>query len=724
MSANNSPPTEKREVMSRTRDQTESPSRGSNIPLIELPCTFDAKGEMLVESLSDKCRSCGWDGTPRDIFVPESQAMNRKYKVKVTRHELQEEGTRCLCCKIRLLFLEEITRYEGASSEASDLLLIETLYNGRVSYGVVFLGHSRSDCLFYDIFIPIESSLPDIDGTFTLSRRRTAYDASLEDSMDHSIKWAQQPISDCLRLHRQCAIQIDSPIIPTRLLDVDPDGKGMGTNVQLQDFSSATPGTSIEYAALSYCWGSYKPECMTTRETLARNLCRIPSGLLPQTFYDAVKVTRGLGLKYLWIDSVCIIQGDENDWRREAGRMFDVYRGSKITLAAVSGKDSRAGLRTTTIKQQTHMLAKLNLGQFTYPLYFRNHHYLWYPETGFSLHLRNPNVPLLTRAWIYQERMLSPRILFFTESEVIFQCTCEVKCECGSATDGWKNRIIDYCDKLRFFLATRPNADDQSLNDKETVTEELFKIQETWRTLVVCDYSILALTNPRDKLAALGAIAEQFQRVRPGARYLAGLWSDSLLDDMLWLSYGSTPPYQSRSQDREEPDRPFNLPTWSWASMGGGVHYGREFDQRRYCVEVVEATCIYANDNSFGVLENSTLILRGILLSCVIHRNGQLIEPSSLGEDAWECLSTDAMWDSRYPQEQEVYLLHVRDCGHKGFSTYACGLILNLEDCNANPRIFSRLGYFSDNSLANGEEFYPLDRALKERGTLEEIEIR
>ncbi|KAK8226991.1 heterokaryon incompatibility protein-domain-containing protein, partial [Phyllosticta capitalensis] len=336
--------------------------------------------------------------------------------------------------------------------------------------------------------------------------------------MDHSIKWAQQPISDCLRLHSQCAIQIDSPIIPTRLLDVDPDEKGMGTDVQLQDFSSATPGTSIEYAALSYCWGSYKPECMTTRETLARNLRRIPSGLLPQTFYDAVKVTRGLGLKYLWIDSICIIQGDENDWCREAGRMFDVYRGSKVTLAAVSGKDSRAGLRTTTIKQQTHMVANLHLGQFTYPLYFRPHHYLWWPVTGQEMHTLNTNVPLLTRAWTYQERMISPRILFFTESEVIFQCACEMRISRAP-----KQKAVD-----------KNTETTQSLSHKEGFTEELVKTQQTWREFIVWDYSILNLTNPRDKLAALGAIAEQFQRVRPGARYLAGLWSDSLLDDMLW----------------------------------------------------------------------------------------------------------------------------------------------------------------------------------------------
>ncbi|KAK8212713.1 heterokaryon incompatibility protein-domain-containing protein [Phyllosticta capitalensis] len=526
--------------------------------------------------------------------------------------------------------------------------------------------------------------------------------------MEQAIIWARGQISDCLNLHKTCAIQVNGR--PTRLLDVDPDGND--TDIKLQDFSSISPDTSIEYAALSYCWGGHQPECITTPETLNRNLHHIWD--LPQTFRDAVKVTRGLGLKYLWIDSICIIQGDENDWRREAGRMFDVYRGSKVTLAAVFGEDSRSGLRTTTIKQQTRLVANLTLGKSTYPLYFRPHHYLWNPKTGQHTHELSHNTPLLIRAWAYQERILSPRVLFFTESEVIFQCACEVKCECGSAIDGWKTELIADDKKMETI---------QGLSHEEYFTEYLFKIQQTWRRLVAWDYSILDLTDRRDKLAALGAIAEQFQRVRPGSRYLAGLWSNYLLDDLMWTS--------NCHYDMEKPDRPFSLPTWSWASMRGRVVYHLPLHRARHQAEVVEATCIYAKDNRFGVLEKSTLILSGTMLSCALHGDGKLYEPNSPGGGAWECLSSHALWDSGesgYPQDQEVYLLLLVDYGLEGVpSSDACGLILNAEDHNADPKIFSRLGVFMEmtfHSADDKKKYYPLDRAFKERGTLEKIEIR
>ncbi|KAK7912122.1 HET-domain-containing protein, partial [Apiospora marii] len=97
------------------------------------------------------------------------------------------------------------------------------------------------------------------------------------------------------------------------------------------------------YATLSYCWGR-EPFKKLTTDALSAFLKDIPLQHLPQTFQDAIDVTRGLGLDYVWIDALCIIQnqqvgrGEETDWEKEVGKMESVYGGAHVSLAASDAK--------------------------------------------------------------------------------------------------------------------------------------------------------------------------------------------------------------------------------------------------------------------------------------------------------------------------------------------------------------------------------------------------
>ena len=161
-------------------------------------------------------------------------------------------------------------------------------------------------------------------------------------SNQSAIEWASEKTLQCIQSHEKCQSMQSEGLrsLPTRLIDIVPDGLG-GDIVLIE--SASLPHETL-YMALSYCWGDIRPECTTTPDTLSANKERIPWAKLPKTFQDAISVARQMSIKYMWIDSICIIQGDDDDWKTEGGKMFQVYKNSYLTLAAAWCRNSRSGL--------------------------------------------------------------------------------------------------------------------------------------------------------------------------------------------------------------------------------------------------------------------------------------------------------------------------------------------------------------------------------------------
>ena len=327
--------------------------------------------------------------------------------------------------------------------------------------------------------------------------------------------------------------------------------------------SSSTIPARSRYVALNYCWGHHKQECLNFPATLNKRMERIQWSILPKTFQDAVNFTRSLGIRYLWIDSICIIQGDKN---------------SVVTLGALYGLDSTAGLRLASNRYQSKLIAEVMLGQGRYPLYLRRHHYLSKLEHHdvSDDQVVKKRQPLLCRAWTYQEHMISPRVLYFSESEIIIQCFTDAACECEAAQNrttrerdftigtpgktGFFNKAIN-SNKYRRHASRQKNKDSNSKLDRHYISR-------VWRETIASQYSSFDLSFPTDRLPALAAIAEQFQTGRRKEKYLAGLWSGSLLEDLLWCCWE----HEGKVLGRKKAfDRPSSLPTWSWASLQTGA---------------------------------------------------------------------------------------------------------------------------------------------------------
>ena len=202
----------------------------------------------------------------------------------------------------------------------------------------------------------------------------------------------------CLRLHgRQCSPIYTEALQGIRLIDVLEPRKVINY-----------PERGCEYVALSYVWGGVAQKSFRLGSTL---------GNLPQTIEDAIACVRSLGKRYLWVDSVCIDQSNENEKRDQIGRMWSVYRGAYITLIALSCKSADTGLpRFSSNEPFCPQLSCRIGGKRLVGLMPTLSHHIWRSHWG-------------SRAWTFQEALLSPRCLYLSNYQLYFQCNAMQCCE-------------------------------------------------------------------------------------------------------------------------------------------------------------------------------------------------------------------------------------------------------------------------------------------------------
>ena len=222
-------------------------------------------------------------------------------------------------------------------------------------------------------------------------------------------------LDDCNQLHKDCQTSFSSSrILPTRVLDVG------ATIDSCQLRLLKTHGLCGQYIALSHCWGLNR-HIVTNLNNLELHERRIPYESLPKTFQDAVVITRSMGMRYIWIDSLCIVQDDIQDWKNEASKMADVYRNAYCTVAATGSRGDQDGIFAARTEQDICTLrydAKNTDLLITY-----------IEEDIFALEQLLFHSPLSQRAWCLQEKLLSPRIIHFTQSRAIWECRTRFETE-------------------------------------------------------------------------------------------------------------------------------------------------------------------------------------------------------------------------------------------------------------------------------------------------------
>ncbi|KAM0813974.1 putative HET-domain-containing protein [Seiridium cardinale] len=405
------------------------------------------------------------------------------------------------------------------------------------------------------------------------------------------IPLARQWLRDCLESHCLCPKTLKSRL-PPRILDLAPPGGAAGDLRLLTDVTSFD-----QYAALSHCWGNSQPLKLTRKsyEEFQRN---ISFDCLPKTFQDAVTTTRDLDLRYLWIDSLCILQDSIQDWEEQCAEMKRIYKDAFITIAGAAASNCESGflhdrsVGSSTTLQVSHrgvsdeiVLTHRDMDEFT------------------GIDLPEQDSPLHKRAWVFQERLLSSRILYFGTKRMYFECFTNARIENCHHPIRWADDEIDIVVKT-------------PLNQLSTHSAR----RRYWSTLVVA-YSQMKLTKISDKLPALSGLASDFQQLTK-SRYLAGIWQEDMPDALAWHVpfYDDTPPSRlALSSDCIASSSDYIAPSWSWAS----VRFEVVNIYSNLChgdLRVIDAEVRSASHDPFGTVESGWVKLYGKIRTFSVRR--------------------------------------------------------------------------------------------------------
>ncbi len=357
--------------------------------------------------------------------------------------------------------------------------------------------------------------------------------------------------------------------MPTRVLDV---GNEKCSTVHLVE--TRPQAINGSYLTLSHCWGQNEVIKLTTAtKDKMHDGISIPE--LSALYQDVITVCRHLEIRYLWIDSLCVIQDQELDWTREIAAMGEIYSNALCNIEAAYAADvfgrlffSRSQTRITPFPVMVEWHTDDPLPFFLIDL---------------SVQLENDmtGAPLLKRAWVLQEQLLAKRSMIYSKTQLHWVCRSQEASEMfpkavpdlregpDLLAHSLKPRSL-HC--LKSMIASGdPVLFDHWSYGSNPNTSPMEQFWFSWRSIVL-DYTSRYMTLERDKLAAIAGVASVIQS-KTRTQYIAGMWNERFLIEyeLCW---------QVSGQDNRRSFRPskYRAPTWSWASVEGIIWYGHRRD--------------------------------------------------------------------------------------------------------------------------------------------------
>jgi len=416
-------------------------------------------------------------------------------------------------------------------------------------------------------------------GEFRIRSKATSLRETMSLDTNTDIKSCGGQISKwmtaCIESHSACERFRQTDWYPTRLLDLG-DPNAAKSNGMIKLIETRNERLTGPYATLSHCWGG-ATLVKLERGVLPRFKDGIKIELLPKTFVDAIAVANYLRIRYLWVDSLTIIQDDADDWATESAAMEHIYQNSFCNIGATASANSHGGLFFERRPELVlpHLLV---LGSEPFEIE-------WLEDWHYVVN----NQALLQRAWVVQERWLCPRMLHFCQDQIYWEC------KTGTASEG--SPVLGGME-LSLKKFGRPT-------ESSTVAETA----ATWRWLVYF-YSRANLTFAKHKLVAFSGIAKAMQHVLKD-RYVAGLWETNFIRHLAWsIEWEGCVP---------EPRRPkeYVAPSWSWASVNGAVRLLDGWHEQPSYQEVTSVSSIHlehTGQDLFGQVKAGYVRLVGPLM--------------------------------------------------------------------------------------------------------------
>lgn len=317
----------------------------------------------------------------------------------------------------------------------------------------------------------------------------------------------------CENQHQLCQQrrQKHRAFMPDRLIDVKNPAS---SNICVVNGTDVPQGSN--YVTLSHCWGAPGPSqrFVLLQSNMSDFMKEIPPQDLPKTFAEACSVTRSLGVKYLWIATLCMLQDSKEDWFRSTAMRWEIYSNSYVNLSATASYDSSQGLIR---KRNPAMLSHCAVTISNSHPQISSGEYICYSDDEWLRLIDNGAAN--TRAWVLQERLLSTRVVHFSEDQLFWECH-ELK-----ASEKFPNGI-----------PSRYESSNQRLLLHNELQEDYpMKLLELWDRLVA-NYTSSDLTYGSDKVVSISTLARQVSQHSKNivGEYLAGLWENSLTGQLCW----------------------------------------------------------------------------------------------------------------------------------------------------------------------------------------------
>jgi hypothetical protein len=340
---------------------------------------------------------------------------------------------------------------------------------------------------------------------------------------------------------------------------------------------------SIRYVALSYVWGNatmVKLLRHNQRDLMVKHslLGILPS--LPRTISGAIEVVKAIGERYLWNDALCILQDDKNEVKDQIDSMDAVYGGAVATIICAGGSDSNSGLEGIRLSHWRNVAQSV---QYHQPTVFPDKPRVPGALSGYKTAAITDEIsivaPLRTtdhnlsgsiwnsRAWTFQERVLSRRLIIFSHGHMIWQCRCMVCREDMTVADSG----VDY-NSLQW-LSIDPRAGDNSrqgvfLDDStERTRHGTTRLVRSTRfaeyAKAVEEYTHRQMSNSADILNAFAGLGRIFS-IALQSEAIFGLPAKNLDAGLHW-------------RPTRQLVRRTGFPSWSWAGWIGQVTFNRPY---------------------------------------------------------------------------------------------------------------------------------------------------
>ena len=370
--------------------------------------------------------------------------------------------------------------------------------------------------------------------------------------------WIKARLRDCQENHPSCTIVGKLPV-PRRVLDIEIPNKPDSIRLKTWDHERSP---DVEYTALSHCWG---PPGLGPTTTTNANIAIRENGIdvsdLSKTVQDAVFVARSLGIRYLWVDALCIIQDDESDWATQSMQMASIYKQALLTIVASCAPNSSTGFLRYRYQNPIAFHTYSFTRAVSQSICIRP--FLSYPSVcrSITIHWQHP---IHERAWKLQERLLSSRTVFYNVDQLIWECQSCQYLECSTLDMSLlpvhrihgPNSVHDIWESLRILEGSRFIGPAKSLPSTE-------QDYHYWY-VILAEFKRRKLTYAVDALPAMSGLAHEFG-MKLNDRYLAGIGQNDMCRSLSWHRY----PDPDRGKVETQPQSIMEIfaPSWSWASV-------------------------------------------------------------------------------------------------------------------------------------------------------------